>query len=501
MRFNILIVDDSHESRKRSYDAFVKKCVVELGVEIRHHIVRKPNELPRVLRSQRVDAVILDAVLNEVAGWEDFSSVEALSHIGSKIPIALISGRWDKTNSAQLTEVFKSPNCRTFMHWRDIDLDGGSGQIDYAVRSFGKLLSESTKLDLGIRLEEDESIWILHLSDVQAGGFDDKSLRLETRRCAEAVIARTGKSGPTFIAFTGDVAEYGDPAQYIGAKRWIEYFVKQLGWSPLPTRRILYVPGNHDVNISLAAASRLKFDKPKAKGKAAPSAGRFSLGAEVVQPELVRYGLAPYEKFHEEICVRDEVAASSKGLTAAWVEGAYQHLGVVFYGVNTAHPIVPTGLPGRSVDPNALADISEQLGDLVSPSEGRKPIVIGLGHHCPISASDDSAVSNPTDFKTFFGGAVPTALFLHGHIHEHSLEDSSSPIRLVRSCATTMTKQSWSRPEDSLRGFNLLELRRLNGEIVGLSGYCYSWLSSTLHEIKQASWSWDGSGTFRVTES
>lgn len=501
MKYDILIVDDSHEIREPSYVAFVKKCAEELGLEIRHHFVRKPNELPRLLRAQRVDAVILDAVLNEVAGWESFSAVEALSHIGVKIPIALISGRWDKTNSAQLTEVFKSLNCRTFMHWRDIDLDGGSGQIDYAVRSFGKLLFESARLDPGLRLEEDESIWILHVSDVQTGGFDDKSLRLETRRCAEAVRARTGSSGPTFIAFTGDVAEHGDPAQYISAKRWIEYFVRQLGWSALPTRRILYVPGNHDVNISLAAASRLKFTKPKTRGKAAASAGRFSLSAEVVQPHLIEYGLAPYARFHEEICVRDEAVATSKGLSAAWVEGAYRHLGVLFYGVNTALPIVPTGLPGRSVDPNALADVSEQLGSLIAPHDGRKPIVVGLGHHCPVPSSDDSAVSNPSDFKTFFGGAVPTALFLHGHIHEHSLEDSSSPSRLVRSCATTMTKQSWSRPEDSLRGFNLLELRRRNGEIFGLTGYCYSWLSSTLHEIKRESWSWDGSGTFRVTEN
>ena len=277
MKFDVLIVDDAHSRREAAYWRFIRRCAEDSGVDIVPTFVRRPNELLRLLQTRRFDVVILDAVLNEGDGWSGFTATEAMGQIGDRIPVALVSGQWDETNSSQITEVFKSPNCRTFMHWRDIDELAGSGQIDYALRSFGKLIFESVKLDPDIKLADDESIWILHVSDVQSGGFEDDQLRLETRRCAEAVLASTGAVGPTFIAFTGDVAEYGNPDQYADASLWIADFARQLGITALPSRRILYVPGNHDVNLSLAAASRLKFSASKARPPSAVQRETFSL--------------------------------------------------------------------------------------------------------------------------------------------------------------------------------------------------------------------------------
>lgn len=498
MRFEVLIVDDLHSRRKSSYERFITRCAKELGVDIVPTFVHRPNELLRLVQASRFDVIILDAVLNEGDGWSGFTATEAMGQIGDLTPVALVSGQWDETNSSQITDVFKSQNCRTFMHWRDIDDLAGSGQIDYAIRSFGKLLFESAELEPGLKLENHESIWILHLSDVQSGGFEDDQLRLETRRCAEAVLAATGSAGPTFIAFTGDVAEFGNPDQYADASLWIADFARQLGITALPSRRILYVPGNHDINLSLAAASRLKFSTSKARPPSAVQLGKFSLAKTPLQSALIEYGLAPYCKFHDSIAHRDNFIGDKGKWPSSWIEGRFRHLGVVFYGTNTAQPISPSGLPGRDINPNVLADISDGLNDVLADQGESKCVVIGLGHHCPVSASDDSGVSNPAVFKKFFGSAVPTALFLHGHVHEHTLVDSSDPKRLVRSCATTLTKKAWSRPEDSLRGFNLLELTRENGRITGLNGACYSWLGSELKITKLESWGWNNTGRFRV---
>lgn len=497
MRCNVLVVDDGFdgpELRGDLYKTFFERCGPELGIEIVPTILERPNELQSVLRARRFDAAIVDAVLNEREGWRTFSSGEAIETIGPSVPVAIISGQWDESNSAQISDVIKRPNCRTFMHWRDIDANQPGGQIDYAIRSFGRMLFEGKKLDPSLNLGPDEPLWILHISDVQTGGFGSADeLRLETRRCAERVRRETGSSGPTFIAFTGDVAEFGDPGQYASARNWIAYFVEQLNWHSLPSRRILYVPGNHDVNVSLSSSARLRYVGTPTD----PKDERMQLVREVLHPSLVSYGLAPYRRFHDSVALRDSFIDFKADWPTSWVEEGFLHLGVAFYGVNTALPVSAHGLPDRFVEADTLAAVSERLERIHSDMQDDRPLVIGLGHHTPVEASGDGGVQNPRAFAKLFGGAVPTSLFLHGHTHAHKVVTSDDPVQMVRSCATTLTKLSSARPEDSLRGFNLLKLSRSGGAVDGLTAICYNWIDSDIQPTMTKSWKIGKAGHFQ----
>lgn len=488
MKHLVIVVDDQVRERRNGYNLLAKKISeLQPGFVISFDFVEDPNQLLLMTKMNHYTAAIVDAVL-----WPDYTITKALQDLGNEIPIALVSGRWDLTNAEQIDEAWKKPNCRTFLHWRDIDPEG-SGQIDYAVRAFVSMIADNEKLDIQLNLGPNDPIRILHISDVQTGGYDERTLKLEAGRCANHILQHWSECSPTFVAFTGDIAEHGNPVQYKSAKEWIAYFFARLRLNSLPARNLLYVPGNHDVNLRLAAAARVQLVDNKKTGNL-----EMRLGDDVQQADLLGYAYTPFRNFLSEINDAPLITQDINEHSLAWVESRYRHLGVIFYGVNTAQPASAYGLPDRQVDPNALARISVELEEVVAACGDTPPLVVGLGHHSPVSASADSAVGNPEDFDKFFRGRVKTGLFLHGHIHEHDLSYSSNGgLRIVRSCATTLTKKESARPKDSLRGFNLLELGREDHNVTSLNAYSFGWVGNDIKELKKGAWVRKDDGMFR----
>jgi hypothetical protein len=367
MKHKIIIIDDQFSKRRDGY-SLLEKAASELdpSFSLEFDYLEQPNELiPKRLHNQ-YSAAIIDAVLNEE--WPRYSISKAIKDIGIDIPIALLSDRWDKTNSDEFDEALKQPNCRTFLHWRDID-PAQNGQIDYAVRALISMIADNKKLNTQIRLKHDEPIQILHISDLQIGGIDKTNLNLEANRCADRILEHTDDQPPTFVAFTGDVAEHGNPVQYGQAREWISYFFERLGLPPLPTQNILYVPGNHDVNINLAASTRIKLTK-KADDKI-----NIALDEDVQQQALIDFALMPYRDFLGEISDCPLLTKESNDHSLAWVESRYRHLGVIFYGINTAQPLSSRDFPGRSVDSKALARIDDVIKQVLGGCKSPLPIV------------------------------------------------------------------------------------------------------------------------------
>lgn len=489
MRHRVLVVDDQWSARKDGY-CRLADAVSSLGAgfEIDLQFLEQPNELQVVLQRNIYSAAIVDAVLNE--GWTNFTISTVLKVLGTDLPIAVISDRWDKTNSEQINEAWAKDNCRTFLHWRDLRIDG-NGQIDYAVRAFVSMIADKKNLYTQLTLEPNDLIRLLHISDVQVGGDTAARRKLEANRCADKILEHWADRPPTFVAFTGDVVEHGSPEQYEIAREWITYFLARLGMPGIPAKNLFYVPGNHDVNLRLAAASRVKLGKDDSGRRI-----EMTMANEIQEP-LLGYAYEPYRKFSSSLSSCSMLTGDTADQSLAWVETRFRQFGVVFYGVNTAQPVSPFGAPEQRVDPDSLAKIGVQLGKVLDECRERPPLVIGLGHHCPLPADGDGAVSNCDDFETFFRGRIKTALFLHGHTHEHDLSYTSNDgLRLVRSCATTLTKKEIARPPDSLRGFNLLELRREAHFVNALNAVSYAWLGGQLKQVKQGHWERKHDGMF-----
>lgn len=488
MKHLVLVVDDQWEERSAGYERLAR-AVTDSGFEIKFKFLEQPNNLQSLIQRDVYTAAIVDAVLDEK--WHNFTITSALKLLGDELPIAVLSARWDSTNTEQINEAWEKPNCRTFLHWRDIK-PGGSGQIDYAVRALISMIADNKSLYTKLTLEPNESIRILHISDVHVGGSDASKRKLEANLCADRILEHWGDRPPTFIVFTGDVAEHGSPAQYEVAHEWITYFVGRFGMSTLPSATLLYVPGNHDVNLRMAAAARVKIEKRKA------SMGVQMVMSNEIQEELLEYAYAPFRSFRSKLSNCPLLTDDIKDQGLAWVEGRFRQFGVVFYGVNTAQPASAFDVPARQVSPNSLSQIGVRLGQVLEDCGEQMPLVIGLGHHCPLPAEGDGAVENPGEFSKFFRGRVKTGLFLHGHIHEHDLVYTSNDgLRLVRSCATTLTKNAVARPADSLRGFNLLELSREMHNVTSLTATSYGWIGSKLKDIKTDTWQRKDDGMFR----
>ena len=479
MEYQVLIIDDEWELRSTGYERLRDEITIrDSSFEIKLDFLKQParSSLIAQLHRNQYAAVISDAVLD--GKWEGFTIADVMEILDEDIPIAIVSKSWDRANAKQIARAWEKPNCRTFLHWRDID-GSEDGQIEYAIESVLRMITDHQHIDIKTRLKPDEDIRIVHISDVHTGGVSNKNLKLEAQECASAILAHWDEQSPTFVAFTGDVTEFGAPSQYEMAYEWIAHFIKHLNLGDLPSRNLLYVPGNHDVNLRLAAGSRIVLKKDRKDNLS------LKLEEEVTQPELIDYAYVPFRNFLTKICDCPLIKNDIKDHNLAWVESRFRHLGVVFYGLNTAQPANATGLPGSEVDPDALAIIKEELGICID-SCNSVPLVIGMGHHSPVAAGKDGAVTNLDAFKTAFQGKSRTPMFLHGHIHESILTDEKiNNARLFRSGAATFTKLSKDRNEDTLRGFNLLTLHRSKHEVKSLSASSFGWVNRGILPIQE----------------
>ena len=98
-----------------------------------------------------------------------------------------------------------------------------------------------------IRMEQDELIHILHLSDLHMGTREQArkyliQLEMDLRR--EFKLNRL-----EYLIISGDVGDYSTPEEYRAAFELIDNLVKRFG---LDASRVVVVPGNHDLNWDLA---------------------------------------------------------------------------------------------------------------------------------------------------------------------------------------------------------------------------------------------------------
>ncbi len=474
MKQKFIIVDDQvilGENRKPQYQAFKKLLNTKADSFIfSFDYLEDISLLPEMITMNDYDGAIVDVVLDDY--WPSANIDDVVDQLGKlRIPIALVSKQWNELNSDKLNRAFKSKHAKTVLNWRDVS-EEQFGESAYAVGQIIKLVCEQKGLMLEYE-SHDQSINIIHMSDLQFGGFDSSRLKQEASLTADKVINETRGGGLTFLAITGDVAERASKSEYQAAKEWINYFTAEIEGSNRSIH-VLVVPGNHDVSIPLASSSRISLVKDD-DGKHI-----VTLNQQVNDKDLLDFAYKPFADFSNEVSDTQYLADLQSEL--AWVESRFRHLGVVFYGINTSTPVNPEGLPFRKVAADHLAAIDKHLKKLFVDSIPQA-LVIGLCHHSPVSAQEDDSVANPEVFESHFGSRVKTGIFLHGHVHKRAIVYSSeSGCRLVRSCASTLNKGPKDRPKDSLRGFSVLKLSRKNNNVTELYATDYNWQGSQLQQ-------------------
>jgi hypothetical protein len=326
-----------------------------------------------------------------------------------------------------------------------------------------------------VAFERDLQFWIKFVGDLNANAL----------RAAEEIFDQSARQAPDFLAITGDVAERGHPAEYEQAIRWFEYFVKRLHFPTFPTNRILIVPGNHDYCLPFAVTPRIR---AKTSGTPPKLSIQFDKAVESDASHLQNFAFRPYSDFIDRVCDCPWIEKFTwlEESSLAWIETRFRHLGIVFYGINTNSPISANGLSGKRMNEAVLTRVQERLLDIINATPHRLT-VFGLGHHNPLGG--EGGVENPTALANFFASKARTSAFLFGDIHNAELVAYEKPgeYRLILSSASTLTLPGAKRPQDTLRGFSLINCTRKDGLIVNVDVRQYNWLNRTFTPGKSIS--------------
>lgn len=273
-------------------------------------------------------------------------------------------------------------------------------------------------------MSEPRSITILHLSDMQFGPkhrFEPTAPGSLFARLRDDFTAMHERHGlvPDLILVTGDLVESGKPSEFKQFKAFAEATVEHFG---LPRRRLVMIPGNHDINRA-AAESYFKDCEGDERTPKLP-----------YWPKLRHYA-AMFAEFYTN---EPDLQFSE---TEPYTTFEYPDLGVVVAGLNST-----------IADSHRADDHYGFLGELqlrhfapklrLAADQGL--LRIAAIHHHPIHPEGDPAKQDLRDLKRILGPYLN--LVVHGHIHEDELHwlDNTTPILGVGSAGVKAPQ----RPEE-----------------------------------------------------
>ena len=266
------------------------------------------------------------------------------------------------------------------------------------------------------------ALTLLHLSDTQFGPRhrfqEGNPLGGLLDRLSEDLeeLRRVDGLWPDLAVVTGDLTEYGMPSQFETFGRFAEGLAKLLG---LPRRRVVLVPGNHDVNRKLCE-------------------GYFNEceGSERAPERPYWPKLQPYADFVTRFY---EGEADLRFIAAEpWTLFELADLRVVLDGLAST-------IPDRQSAPEHYGVLGEQqiraFAEKLRPYKAQRWLRIAAVHHDPLRAERPPAEQDVKDFKRRLG---PIAnLVLHGHIHEEQLQwlDTTIPVLAIGSASVQLEER------------------------------------------------------------
>ncbi|HIJ83896.1 MAG TPA: hypothetical protein HPQ00_06785, partial [Magnetococcales bacterium] len=354
-------------------------------------------------------------------------------------------------------------------------------------------------LDKKLRLDHNEKITILHLSDLQFGAARTPHSKLEWQDVKNTITYEWSK-GPTFIAITGDITENGLPNEFNQAEEWMKNLVKDWNGWELPNNRLLLVPGNHDALLPLSVADYMEYARTTRKIQ-----WKDSLPDS---PSMTAFAFTPFLQFAQAMSGENDWIRPDRQY---WIREQFKHLGVIFFGCNTASKFAPQGgVEKGTILENDFLSVSQKLRSLATENTLPDCIVIGLGHHPPfdLSTTNENTCNGYTKLCTmntpisskvgYVEYAYVPRILLHGHIHkrEFSIHKATSEMSTVSIAASTPSLPDGSRFQDAARGFNMIELLRTDGTFKEMKCWAYEWDQERLEKKKEISFSRNKRGGF-----
>lgn len=285
-------------------------------------------------------------------------------------------------------------------------------------------------------MPESHAITLLHLSDPQFGpqhrftGEGPGSLLGRLRDDLQDMRDHRGLV-PDLALITGDLVEHGKPSQFRELRAFAEALAAALG---LPRRKIVLIPGNHDISRAGAEA----YFKACENDERPPVVPYW--------PKLVNYAQMFAEFYEGEPDLQFTEAAP-------YTYFEYPDLRLVVAGLNST--IADSHLPADHHGLLGEAQLRFFAGKLRTAAEFGWLRIAALHHNPYPTGSSKADLQDLADFKRIVRPHLN--LVLHGHVHEQELEwlDQHIPVLGIGSAGVDLQQ----RPPEVPNQYQWIRLR------------------------------------------
>ena len=407
-------------------------------------------------------AVLLDVNLQK---WGRSLS-DALGLIGDITPVVLVSRWWRRADTHRHVAEALAANKGTVLAGTlalEVLEAPGWEEVAHSMRQQLRFVFERFRSQSALHLDDGDPIRILHLSDPQYGDPKTENVSLTVEEEIADYIEKRLKVHVHLIAITGDIGYSGQPWEYKRASERLESLVARI----IPNRedwreRVLIVPGNHDVNLRLAAADLVTYSFGRTQ--------RADINQASSDTTLGKYALQPFHDFLSQFTMDTRVRESSN---LFWINDSFLHLGIRLLLPNSVSEVSAL-LPQKYTIPEAaIKKMSNEA------RRADSVFTILMSHHGPATkGSGNECVQNWAQTSKLFQ-IIGAGMLLHGHGHERKCEiikldgagvcrDASGSLEsgeAIRVMAPTTHLNGELRPPKETRGFNIITLGRRHGRV------------------------------------
>jgi hypothetical protein len=455
-KFKLLIIDDD-SSREGDYRKIFADVAFDLIFVFEKNVFFEIN-------THEYDCFAIDISLDNWTSEDDVKYMfnRVVEKIGKEKPLILVSSK--------IKEVIHWTN-ELLKHSYQTIYTIALAEITVEEQGFKKIKSSETsqiicnniinllcqKLEVSsFSKGQNENINILHISDIQFGdstfsqhlcdAFPDSLYRFADEQ--NIII--------DFIVVTGDVAFDGSPSQFEQAHRWFRTLAKRLLGNENYTDRILFAPGNHDINLSLSTLNNFKYKYPSKGSKSKKI--EFEKRAAFID-DYTLYALDPFRDFAFKTTKNNQWLVHP---SLSFFDNRFSFLGFRFLHLNCNLPYKQLG---QSEAQFGVESIQIENLQLKIDSFKKSIPTIVLSHPSPVGLGYNDDGYSSSEWRALSNLLVNcnAKLFLFGHTH-NNIDANKMPLSegksIIRSGSSTLFVEPGNVGGN--RSFKILNIIREN---------------------------------------
>ena len=470
--FKAIVIDDEAIRNDTYLEVLGKKFNVSIT-----------NDINSITRKQimKYDLLVIDICLSK--NVNTLTAFKIMSDYNLTLPTIIISSEWVKENGEPNEFILQVPSFKNVIKvisWNEFNKEDNNDRIA------GEMYYEFCRYNNIVASNTDDKCVILHISDSQFGGNTSGLACNDNKRIA--TFLHQEDIDIDLLIITGDIADKGKREEFNQARMWIEELAKSL-WGindNIPKElkeKIIIVPGNHDYDLSINASDNYEF-RFKANNK-----DIFEKRKNVTEYVNQKLGFANFLDFAYQLT--DNLLWYRYMDKAFYINERFLNWGINIFILNSVYNISNRNCENRF--DQFYCDLSQlNESEIKINTEVREGLCNILVMHNP-----------PTDFRrgTEEGenswGRLQTLIedykidiCLFGHTHDFSeafrMKGNGGKYcnKLLCVPAPSVRLAAASRTEDASRGFNVIELNKVDGAIKKVKPRYFEMKKASIVEYK-----------------